>query len=213
MSSVRWKRTGPVPRVLPPDLGARTHTSRLALERVLADPRYETGWDHLALIYGEMADEWDEWVATQPHYLDPVIAGLTHASPAEVAVEVACGSGQATELLRRHADAVLALDINVAMLRDAPALSGASYVVGDVRHLPVRDRSVPLLLGLNAVPYLPEFRRVIAVGGQLLWCSSFGDETPLYVAPDRLAYLLGPGWECLAGLAGHGDWALVTRLE
>jgi hypothetical protein len=52
---------------------------------------------------------------------------------------------------------------------------------------------------------------VLAPGGQLLWCTSFGAGTPLYVDPDRLCELFGDGWHGEAGRAGHGEWLLLTR--
>ena len=66
-------------------------------------------------------------------------------------------------------------------------------------------------VGLNAVPHVREFERVIAPSGQLLWCTSFAAGTPLYVDPERLRQLFGPGWHGEAGRAGHGDWMLLSR--
>ena len=214
MAALRWHPTTRVPTEAPPDLSARTHHSRVALERILADPRDEAAWDSLAGFYDEAAEGWDEWVDTQPWYVAPVEAGLEYAKPADVIVEVSCGSGQATPLLGPRGRLVVATDTSPAMLADAPRdLPHTCYAAVDVRRLPFRAGSVPLLVGLNAVPHLAEFARVLASSGQLLWCTSFGAGTPLYVEPGRFADLFGADWRADGGRAGHGEWLLLTRVR
>jgi SAM-dependent methyltransferase len=207
-------RVGPdsgQPTEAPPDLKSETHRSRLALHRVLADPADATAWGTLATTYDDMASGWGAWADAQPLYLQPLVAGLTRARSVPWLVEVACGTGQATRLLDAHAPLVLATDVNRTMLRRAPLLANTRYFVADVRQLPVASRSVPMLVGLNGVPHVPEFQRVLGPGSQLLWCTSFGNGTPLYLAPERIAALFGPGWEGETGRTGHGDWLLLTR--
>lgn len=211
MSPLQWHPPTDVPTEPPYEMNAPTHRSRVALERVLADPGDRDAWDFLAQTYDEMADEWSAWARSQHWYGSPVRAGLGCAKPAPWALEVGCGTGQATAPLTGFARRVVATDVNRSMLARATRLPSVAYVVCDVRALPFPDRSVPLLVGLNAIPHIREFVRVIGVGGQLLWCTSFGTGTPLYVAPERLSGLLGPGWQGEAGRAGHGDWALFTR--
>lgn len=211
MVAVRWHPPVDVPADPPPALGAARHRSRIALERLLLAPADEAAWDDLAMVYDQQAADWDEWAAAQPTYLAPVAAGLARVGPAAWAVEVACGSGQATPLLAAAADRVVATDVSLAMVRDAPPLPRTSYAVADVRRLPFATGSVPLLLALNAVPHAAEFDRVLSPGGRLLWCSSFGPETPLYVSPERFLTMLGPPWRADAGRAGHGEWLLLSR--
>jgi len=200
-----------VPTEPPPDLGAATHRSRLALEHVLANPEDDASWDFLAETYAEMADEWPEWIVSQHWYDSPVRTGLRYSTPASLALEVGCGTGGATATLAGHTRTLIATDVNDEMLALATRLPNVHYVVSDVRSLPLHDASVPLLVGLNAVPHIKEFNRVIAPGGQLLWCTSFGSGTPLYVEPERLRTLLGPTWVGEAGRAGHGEWMLLSR--
>lgn len=211
MAALTWHPTTYVPSEPPPDLAAATHRSRVALESVLRDPYDRTGWDFLAEYYDESAEEWDDWVATQPWYLAPVEAGLAHTKPVDVVVEVSCGSGQATLLLDAYAPLVIATDRNMSMLVEAPKAAHTTYAVVDVHHMPFETGSVPLLIGLNAVPHIGEFARVLAPAGQLLWCTSFGAGTPLYVEPERFLDLFGPGWRGEAGRAGHGEWLLLSR--
>jgi SAM-dependent methyltransferase len=206
-----WYEPVEIPDAPPPELNASTHRSRLALERVLTDPGDDSAWAELAVTYDEMAPEWTEWVEQQPWYAAGVAAGLQHARSVEWIAEIGCGTGQATQLLSRVGPPVVATDINVSMLREAPPLPHVCYVAADVRRLPFRTGSVPLLVSLNGVPDFREFNRILGPGGQLLWCTSFGTGTPLYVPPDRVADMLGPDWTTEAGRAGHGDWILAVR--
>lgn len=208
---LHWHEPVDVPTEPPPDLHASTHASRVALEHVLANADEATAWAFLASTYAEMAAEWQEWVLTQPWYDSAVQEGLRHAKPAPWVFEVSCGTGEATPLLAAYSGRVIATDANLAMLRLAPPRAGVEYLRSDVRALPLRDASVPLLVGLNAIPHIKEFTRVIANGGQLLWCTSYGPGTPLYVEPERLLRLFGPDWTGEAGRAGHGDWMLLSR--
>jgi SAM-dependent methyltransferase len=209
--SVVWYPPTRVPTVPPTDLSGRDHPSRKALRRVLNDPDDPRAWQNLAALYDSMAGIWTDWADGEADYLDPVHAGLQHARDAAWVLEVCCGTGQASPLLAAHTRFLLATDVNAAMVADAPALPHTTYGLADVRALPVRTGSVPLLAGLNAVPHIAEFRRVLRSGGQLLWCSSFGPDTPLYVSPDELLDLFGPDFQGAAGRAGYGDWTLLTR--
>jgi hypothetical protein len=204
MTSLHWHDAADVPTEPPPDLKGATHRSRIALEQVLADPNDEAAWDFLAESYAEMAAEWREWAESQQRWYDsPIRVGLAHSKPVPWAYEVGCGTGEAT--------VPLSTDVNLAMISLALRPANARFVVSDVRAMPLRDASVPLLVGLNAVPHIKEFNRVIAPDGQLLWCTSFGPGTPLYVEPERLLHLLGPGWVGEAGRAGHGEWMVLSR--
>jgi SAM-dependent methyltransferase len=210
MAVRRWHGAVERPDEPPPDLNATTHRSRIALERVLADPDDSDAYKALAVAYDEMSDEWTAWAVTQPWYTAAVTAGMSHAASVPWLVEVSCGTGQATAVLSAIGPSVVATDVNASMLHLAPALPRTSYVQADVRHLPFATGSVPLLVGLNGLPHIREFGRVLTPGGQLLWCTSYAEGTPLYVRPERLADMLGPEWTAEAGYAGHGDWLLAT---
>jgi len=210
MAVSRWHSAVEPPDQPAPQLNAATHRSRVALERVLADPDDADAYKALVVVYDEMAPEWTEWVQVQPWYTASVTAGMRHARPVSWLLEVGCGTGQATAVLSGLGPHVVATDVNASMLRGAPALPRTSYVQADVRRMPFATGRVQLLVALNGVPHVPEFRRIVAPGGQILWCTSFADGTPLYVSPDRFADMLGPDWTAEAGHAGHGDWVLAT---
>lgn len=129
--------------------------------------------------------------------------------PTDVVVDVGTGAGEALPALRATGALLVAVDIAREMItqvgRDVARLQA------DVRALPLADGSVDVILGLNAVPCWAEMRRVLAPGGRLLWVSSFGPDTPLYVAPDAVAAALGSA-DVVWARAGHGSWLLATEV-
>lgn len=195
----------------PPDLHADTHPSRRFQERLLANPSDEEAWNGLRTTYAEQAPTWRAWTASQHGYALPVQAGLKHAAPAPWAVEICCGTGEATTHIAAQMPHVLACDLNLPMLAYRANIPGVTWLAADVRALPLGTGTVPLLVALNGVLHPPEISRVIRPGGQLLWCTSFGPGTPLYVNPQRIHQLLGEEWTAMGGEAGHGEWSLFTK--
>jgi SAM-dependent methyltransferase len=210
MSDTEWSETADM-RPPSSDPEPEVHPSRLALERLLVDPSSSAAWRHLAHAYDAMSAEWDDWVRTQPWYVTPVVEALSRTRPPAFVVEVGCGSGQLSTILADFAGRAICTDVNLSMLQLAPRVRNTIYAVADVRFLPFRTMSVPFLVGLNAVPCLPEFNRVVALGGHLLWCTSRGVDTPLYVEPARFMQLAGSSWRGESGTAGSGEWLLLTK--
>lgn len=199
----------------PPDLGAERHDSRLLQRRVGERPDDTAAWSRLAEGYRRMAGGWTDWASGHPDYAEPVVAGLAHVRSSgrtvQVCCEVCCGTGQATVPLSEAGLRVVASDASMEMIRCTPALPGVHRVVADVRALPLADGCVDLLVGLNAVAAPVEFTRVLTPDGEILWCSSFGPSTPLYLSAEALLDLLGAGWVADQGLAGRGEWVVARR--
>lgn len=190
-----------------------THRSRVWLERILRDENDVDAWKGLAAAYEAMASEWQAWVSTQSHYLDPVADALARIGSIDHAVEVGSGTGEATRLVAAQARLVAAVDASPAMMSRVPELPNVRWLVGDVRSLPVDPGWADLVVGLNAVPSFREIDRVCAPAGRVLWASSFGPDTPLYIEPERFVRLLGPEWGGIARRVGFGEWCIAERRQ
>lgn len=188
-----------------------THPCRVWLERILRDESDQEAWRGIAAAYEQMAPEWRSWVATQSHYLDPVSDALTRIGRVDRAVEIASGTGEATGLIAAQASLVLAVDSSPSMIARSPVMPNVRWLLGDVRSLPVDPGWADLVVGLNAVPSFREIDRVCAPSGRVLWASSFGRDTPLYVEPERFVQLLGPEWVGAARRVGFGEWCVAER--
>jgi SAM-dependent methyltransferase len=212
LGTVRWVEERAVAD--PDPWAARSdHPSRRLLERALAEGPDGAAWDELIAAYEAQASTWQAWVDENPHYLDALRAALDRGALAEHALEVCCGPGAATRVITTYAARVMATDASAAMIAAAPAIGGVGWQVADVRSLPFEDGMFDLVVGVNAIPWVPELARVTGPLGRLVWVSSFGDDTPLHVAPERLAALLGDGWDGEAGRVGRGTWCVMRRLR
>ena len=206
---LRWLPTGPPPTAPRPGLAGAAHESRLLLDAMLDGDA--SALLPLRAVYDGQAADWTAWCADQPDYLLPLTDALDRLDPSDDGwvLEVSAGTGQATAVLSRRFARVLATDPSLAMIEELAATAGSNVaaVVAESEHLPLPARSVSLVVGLNAVPDLAEFRRVLRPGGAVLWVSSFGEETPLYIPPAELAVeWVGPA---VAATAGHGDWLML----
>jgi SAM-dependent methyltransferase len=200
---------------LPPDTrtyaAPRTHPCRVWLERILRAESDEDAWRGLGAAYEEMAPEWSAWVATQSHYLDPISDALSRIGRVDRAVELGAGTGEATGLIAAQARVVVAIDSSHAMIARSTATQNVRWILGDVRSLPLDSGWADLVVGLNAVPSFREIDRVCGPVGRVLWASSFGPDTPLYVEPERFVGLLGPEWVGTARRVGFGEWCVAER--
>ncbi|NWW77527.1 CRG1 methyltransferase, partial [Climacteris rufus] len=96
------------------------------------------------------------------------------AIPAELAVDVGCGSGQGTRFLAEHFKKVVGTDISEAQIqeaRDSPCTPNISYLVCPAEELPLPDRSVDVLTSFTAAhwfrlgQFMGEAQRVLKPGG------------------------------------------------
>lgn len=194
-----------------PFAAADDHVSRRLLCRALRDRGDAAAWDGLVDTYDAMADGWMEWAATIPQYTAPLAAALRRVPRARHALEICCGPGTATALVAEHADRVTATDASSEMIAHAPRVARAAFQVADVRRLPFADGCFDLVVGLNAVPEGSELDRVCAADGALIWATSFGADTPIYVGSEEIVRLLGPEWTAIAGRVGRGEWCVCRK--
>lgn len=66
-------------------------------------------------------------------------------TPVGRALDVGCGTGQSTVVLRDSASTVVGSDISLAMLQEAPRVAGVSHILAAAERLPFVDGSFDLL--------------------------------------------------------------------
>lgn len=140
------------------------------------------------------------------------VALLAEVSPGELAVDLACGTGDIAGLLAGAGARVAGLDLTPGMLvlaREKDAGGRIRWIQGDMTHLPFADASADVVTtgyGLRNVPVLDaalgEILRVLRPAGRFV-SLDFNRPTNRWLRTLYLGYLTVVG-SCL-GLALHRD--------
>jgi hypothetical protein len=101
------------------------------------------------------------------------------------------------------------LDLSREML--VLARSTARRVQSDASALPLRTGSAAVVALVNMFLFPAETARVLADDGVLLWVSTNGDETPIYLPPADVVRALPGSWEGVTSQAGWGTWLTARR--
>ncbi|MCJ8170730.1 class I SAM-dependent methyltransferase [Atopomonas sediminilitoris] len=116
----------------------------------------------------------------RPDYPAELFAWLSQQCASQQRVlDIACGSGQASEAWRSHFDQVLACDLNLAGLQRSPAHSPVLYVQSAAERLPITDHSLDMISVAQALHWFAtptfynEARRVLQPHG-LISAWSYG---------------------------------------
>ena len=146
----------------------------------------------------------DNGAPLRPGGTDLTLLALSRAgfAPGERVVDLGCGVGVATRLLKRYGCVAIGLDLVAKRLslarNDDPALA---MVAGDARHMPIGDASLDGVLAecsISLMGYttatLAECRRVLRPGGRLVI-------TDLYSRVEDVERQPLPG--CLGGMASR----------
>ncbi len=137
-----------------------------------------------------------------------------------VLLDVGCGTGLGTELLREAFPTrpVLGMDISLEMLRVAASKewsrrSHVYWVVGDASRPPMRRGCAALVVSMNAPPFVGSLARLLGPGGVLLFVWSEGPRTPIWIDP-RLVKLVcrrNGLHRFEEGRGGGGVWLAAAR--
>ena len=126
-----------------------------------------------------------------------------------IGLEIGSGTGMFTSRLAEHFDTLVAIDLSIEMLKLADAAT--PRVCADAAVLPVRNRSVQAVVLANCFLFPGEVDRVLADSGTLIWVSSLGELTPIYLSPEEVIEALPGPWRAMTAAAGWGSWAVFRR--
>jgi len=148
--------------------------------------------EHFKHIYNHRAADYDAMVSREDYQgnLLPTIESFEPLTDARV-VEFGAGSGRLTRLIAPRAASVLALDIALAMVKEAQAtLSGVALAVGDNQAMPVASGVADITIagwsfghatGWNPSGWqsdikqmIDEMRRITKSGGTLIILETLG---------------------------------------
>lgn len=175
----------------------------------------------MRVVFDVAAPRWNDLLEShRATWSVPLEAGLQELrEEPQQALDVGTGTGLAAALIARqfpHAT-VTGVDVSPQMIARARERSGhlqnLRFQVADARRLPFKDGSFQLVTALNVPIFAAELARVTALGGWVLICFTFGEETPIYLPTPELERLLAShGFrEIRTGRAGEGVWTLARR--
>jgi SAM-dependent methyltransferase len=160
-------------------------------------------------LFDSLATAWPE--RDQPERHDALRDALARGGtfPPGVCLEVGAGTGNTTGDLRAALDPVVSSDLSREMLTLAPP--SGPQVQADASVLPVRTHSVAVVALINMFLFPAEAARVLTVDGVLLWVSTNGDATPIYLSPAEVLEALPGVWHGISAQAGWGTWLTARR--
>ena len=192
--------------------------ARAATRVVVAEPRLWPVFRRLLRFqFDALAPSWEG--RRGPESLQALAAALDRLERApDRILDLGTGTGLAARFLAdRFPDAsIVGADLSPAMLEEARRLTpGAriSYELADGSHLPYPSGSFDLVVLLNMIPFFDELARVTAAAGAVVFASSSGADTPIYVPTETLRRELeGRGFTRFEDVAaGAGTAVLATR--
>ena len=172
--------------------------------------------------FDRLAPVWEDRVG--PEGLLPLGAALDRlpGAPRRV-LDLGTGTGKAARVVaRRFPEATaVGVDLSPEMIRQANRLrpdelaSRVTYQVEDANQLSFEDGAFDLVVLMNMIPFFEELARVTAPGGYVVFASTRGPETPIYVPYETLrARLEALGFRDFEELtAGEGTALLARRHE
>jgi ubiquinone/menaquinone biosynthesis C-methylase UbiE len=151
----------------------------------------------LRAMFDGLAPTWETRIG--PHHLWALDLALEDVPAPSRILDLGTGTGVvAVALAERYPEAqVVGIDLSPSMIEEArrkvsPELAGRlRFEVGDASALERPDGDFELVVLSNMIPFYDELARVVAPGGTLVFSFSKGDETPIYVPPERLRHELG----------------------
>jgi SAM-dependent methyltransferase len=163
----------------------------------------------IASLFDSLASAWPERDLPQRH--DALRDALARggAFPNGWCLEVGSGTGNTTGDLRAAFEVVVSIDFSREML--SLASSKGCQVQADASCLPVRAGSVTVVALVNMFLFPTEMARVLADDGVLLWVSTNGDATPIYLSPVDVLKALPGNWDGVSAQAGWGTWLTARR--
>jgi SAM-dependent methyltransferase len=154
--------------------------ARLAEVRALLDDERVTGHPGVHVDTDRTLEAYAAWAATYDDEDNPllemdlpVIEAVLDMLPPRTAIDAGCGTGRLAALLVARGHDVVGVDGSAEMLTLArERVADATFVHGDLRHLPVADGSADLVVSGLALTHLPdpgpffaELARVLRPGG------------------------------------------------
>ena len=196
-----------------------SHPYRKLTEEIQQKP--EKAWDRqtareVAAVFDELSVDWNERFF--PGEFDGLKDALKRGNVPEgvSCIELGAGTGMGTKVLGQHCAEVIAVDISLEMLKlfsESAESDKSSFirVRADASILPFQDNSADLVALINMFLFADEIERILKPNGKVLWYSSLGDDTPIYLPPQEVLNSFSGDWSATASKIGRAEWCVFER--
>lgn len=185
------------------------------LQEVTREIAFEGGWsqgraDRIRQLFDALAPDWH--TRGGPDRLLPLQDALERGGVplGGTCIEAGSGVGLQTPTLAGKFAKVISFDLSATMLAFTPAGS-ATLVQADSAWLPFRDGAVEVLVCVNMFLFPSEHARVVSPGGAIVFASTGGAFTPIYLSPEDVLEALPGEWDGVTSVAGRGTWTVARR--
>ena len=210
MEMIYWERR--LPERDDRDAGVNdAHPMRIVTEQVALD---RSGWNlersgKVRELFDSMAIEWASRNGSDR--TEALIEALERLAPiGDTCLEVGCGTGSVLGHLGEKFPRVLGVDLALEMLHNSQC-RGMAMVQADSSNLPIANNSVDVIVVVNSFLFAEEFKRVLVPKGTIVWVSTNGDRTPIYLAPEKVHEVLGEEFFGVNAKCGNGVWSGFSR--
>lgn len=202
-----------VPRIEAKEEGANESHPMREVTRQVAESH--KGWNQeralkVRELFDSLAPEWAARASEERAISLSDALGRGGDLPEGLCLEVGCGSGNVTPLLLERFNTVISIDISMNMIHAARSRA-ENLLQGDASALPFAKESFDVVVVVNMFLFPWEYRRILRPKGRLIWVSSLGDQTPIYLHPDDVAKYMGEDFTGVWADAGVGRWASLWR--
>jgi ubiquinone/menaquinone biosynthesis C-methylase UbiE len=159
-------------------------------------------FDNLAPVWSQRA---------HAYRMEPLKDALSRGGPYMQgwALEVGSGTGILTPIIKTVFKKLVSLEVSWEMSSRAP---DESYkVLADAKFSPFEDNRFSAIILVNAFLFPREYDRILSPNGHIIWVSTWGKDTPIYLKETDVNRALGNHYKGVASEAGWGSWAVFEK--
>lgn len=163
-------------------------------------------------VFDRLAPGWDQQFPSEAQRLAPLVDALDRGGDftAGVVADIGAGTAVSSDYLRQRFRAVVGFDLSFEMLR-LGSETGAR-VQPDAGRMPLPDDSLDAIVLMNAFLFPTEVDRVLRDDGVIIFVSSMGPATPIYLSTDEIVAALPGEWGGVRSAVGFATWAVLRRM-
>ena len=208
-----------LPTIHPRSKSVRESGSNSRMRHITRDVVYKNLWnsnlaEEVRNLFDEKASDWST-TRNVPARGVPVLDALERGGVyGKRVVDLGAGTGLATQLLVNNFESVVGLDISKEMIKNS-VTTETPQVCADSDCLPFASNSIDAFLVMNMILFPNEIERCLKDEGCLVWISSRGPETPIYLPPEEVIELMSvnseASWFGVSAYALEGSWLVARR--